>query len=323
MPPRAGLVFHINLSDLSAWRRARRLTFFQRLAEICEAQGLSYEVRQREASLMRPHRAVPDGKLHIVEDGAAEGEGWLNAALAYLLGFWHLDPQGILADSAARHARFAPRQVDQTEAQVFFRKLRRRFVTPRLTRYNPTSARAADLPVGAIAVFLQGKTPCRNGQCQVDMHEIILAACKGAGPRPVVVKPHPLSLHDCALAISRAAELGARFQLFDGNIHDLLATCAVTVSANSAAAIEGFLHRKPAILFGRSDFESLVTRAHAPEEFPAALEAALAANWRYPKMLQWYFTRHTLEVAAPEFEDRVFAAFASVGYTRDRLGLSD
>ena len=46
---------------------------------------------------MRPHRAVPDGKLHIVEDGAAEGEGWLNAALAYLLGFWHLDPQGILA----------------------------------------------------------------------------------------------------------------------------------------------------------------------------------------------------------------------------------
>ena len=211
--------------------------------------------------------------------------------------------------------------MDQTEAQVFFRRLRRRFVTLRLTRYNPTSARAADLPEGAIAVFLQGKTPCRSGQCQVDMHEIILAACKGAGPRPVVVKPHPLSLPDCALAISRAAELGARFQLFDGNIHDLLATCAVTVSANSAAAIEGFLHRKPAILFGRSDFPSLVEQARDEADFPRALEAALARHWPFGKMLHWYYSRHALELAAPDFEERAFVAFARVGFPKERLGL--
>jgi hypothetical protein len=36
----ARLVFHINLSDLSNWRRARRLTFFQRLAGICETHGV-------------------------------------------------------------------------------------------------------------------------------------------------------------------------------------------------------------------------------------------------------------------------------------------
>lgn len=319
--PPARLVFHINLSDLSGWRTARRLTFFQRLAEICKAHGLAYEVRPRAAHLIKPHQAPPDGCLHIVEDGAAQGEGWLNAALAYLLGFWHLDPQGVLADSAARHAGFAPRQVDQTEAQAFFRTLRRRFVTPRLTRYNPARAKASDLPEGAIAVFLQGKNPYRTGQCSVQMHDIILAACRGAEGRPVVVKPHPLSVPDCAMAIGRAADMGAEFQLFDGNLHDLLAACAVTVSANSAAAMEGFLHRKPAILFGRSDFESLVTRAHGPEDFPAALAAALGTDWRYPKMLHWYFTRHTLEVAAPSFENRVFAAFETVGYPRARLGL--
>lgn len=317
--PPARLVFHINLADMSGWRRARRLSFFQRLAEICEANGLPYEVCRRDAALVKPHKAQPDGRLHIVEDGAAEGEGWLNAALAYLLGFWHLDPQGILADSAARHARFSPRQVDQAEAQAFFRTLRRRFVAPRLTRYGQTKEKAPNLPEGAIAVFLQGKTPIRNGQCSIEMHEIILAACNGAEGRPVIVKPHPLSIPDCALAIGRAAEKGARFQLFDGNIHDLLAACAVTVSANSAAAMEGFLHRKPAILFGRSDFESLVTRAQGPEDFATALQTALNSDWRYPKMLHWYFNRHTLEVAAPEFETRVFAAFAAVGYPRDRL----
>lgn len=239
------------------------------------------------------------------------------------MGFWHLDAQGILADSAARHSVFAPRQVDQSEAQTFFRRLRRQFVTPRLTRYNPTRDKATDLPDGAIAVFLQGKTPNRAGQCPLEMHEIILAACQGAAGRPVIVKPHPLSLAECGLAIGRAADLGARFHLFDGNIHDLLASCTVTVSANSAAAMEGFLHRKPAILFGRSDFDSLVTRAHHAGDFPAALQAALGTDWRFPKMLQWYFTRHTLEVAAPEFETRVFAAFAAVGYPRERLGIRD
>ena len=321
MGPRAEIVFHINLADLSAWRGQRRLGFFARLADLCEARGIPFQVCRREAHLMRPHQAAADGRLHIVEDGAAQGEGWLNAALAYLLGFWHLDPQGILADSAARHSAFAPRAVDQTEAQEFFRTLRRRFVAPRLTRYGPTKDKVTDLPEGAIAVFLQGKTPNRAGQCALEMHQIILAACQGAAGRPVIVKPHPLSIPDCALALARAAELGARFQLFDGNIHDLLAACAVTVSANSAAAMEGFLHRKPAILFGRSDFDSLVSRARAVDDFAQALEQALTRDWRFAKMVHWHFSRHTIEVAAPDFDQKIIAAFAKAGFPPERLGL--
>jgi len=47
----------------------------------------------------------------------------------------------------------------------------------------------------------------------------------------------------------------------------------------------------------------------------------LTARWHYPQMLHWYFSRHTLELAAPDFEARAFAAFARVGFSRDRLGV--
>ena len=65
-----------------------------------------------------------------------------------------------------------------------------------------------------------------------------------------------------------------------------------------------------------------MTRAHGAEDFPAALEAALATDWPYPKMLHWYFSRHTLELAAPDFEARAFAAFERVGFLKARLGLT-
>jgi hypothetical protein len=318
-PPK--IVFHINLADLSKWRQTRRLSFFHRVAEMCERHDLPYTVITRAGDLTRPTRGVADGQLHLVEDGRVTGEGWLNAAVAYFLGFWHLDPKGVLADSGARHARYAPRTVDLGAAQATMKALRQRFVRPRLSRYNQDRERRTDLPDGAIAVFLQGRTPYAAGQCDVPMPDIILAACRNASGLPVVVKPHPLSALDCTRAMAKAADEGAEFSVFDGNIHDLLERCAVTVSVNSAAAMEGFLHRKPAILFGQSDFESLVTRVQAPEGFDVALQTALSTDWRYAKMLHWYFTRHTLDSEADDFDVKLWARFELVGFPRARFGL--
>lgn len=86
--------------------------------------------------------------------------------------------------------------------------------------------------------------------------------------------------------------------------------------------MEGFLHCKPAILFGRSDFASLVTRAQHPDDFPAALQAALTTDWRFGKMLYWYFSQHTLDTKAADFEDRLFARFARAGFDRQRFWLA-
>jgi hypothetical protein len=317
---RPELHFHINPREAHNWRGRARLAIFTRLAEMCEAHGLVHRAISRPWDEMQPRDGVADGNLHIVENGRMRGEGWLNTATAYIQGFWHLDPQGIQAESLARGAVFDPAEVEDDAARAFFKEMRHRFVIPRRSRFAQARKRATDLPEGCVALFLQGRSAYHNGRCSLPMDRMILAVVEGAGGRPVVVKPHPQVPEEAAGPIAAARAAGARFQVTQANVHDVLAACAVTVSVNSAVAMEGFLHRKPAILFGRSDFPSLATAA-TEAEFPKALEAALAARWPYARMLHWYFSRHTLELSAPDFEDRALAAFARVGFPRARLGL--
>lgn len=318
--PIAEIVFHINTHEVASWRGKRRLALFDRIAAVCEARGVAFSVVVRDSALTKPISTPSDGRLHIVEDGSVRGIGWLNAATAYFQDFWHLDPDGILAESSAKGARFDPRSVAKEPANIFFRALRQRFVKPRLSRYNQPHAQDLNLPEDCIALFLQGNIPQKSGQCALSMQEMILAVCKGAGHRRVVVKPHPLSPLECAYAIANAAEADADFDVFTGNIHDLLDACAVTVSANSAAAMEGFLHRKPAILFGAADFESIAVKVALPEFFPDALSTALAGNWRFAKMLYWYFSQYTVDLGAPDFEARLCAIIERAGFCFDSHG---
>ncbi len=321
MASRPEIHFHINPREAHDWRGRDRLALFTRLAEMCEAQGLVFRAHARPPEEMQPREGVADGNLHIVENGRMQGTGWLNAATAYIRGFWHMDPQGVQAESMAHEAVFDPRTVDGPAARAFFQSMQKKFVTPRLSRFHQPRAVADDLPEGAVALFLQGRSAYHAGRCKLTMDRMILGVAQGAGGRSVVVKPHPQATDEGQEAIARAVALGARVQVTHANVHDVLEAAAVTVSVNSAVAMEGFLHRKPAILFGRSDFPTLVTQARDEVDFPRALDTALSAHWPYPKMLHWYFGQHTLELAAPDFEDRAIAAFARVGFSSQRLGL--
>lgn len=314
--------FHINPRQAGNWRGKERLALFNRLAKLCEAHGLTYRAKARPAHEMQVRQGEADGNIHIVENGRMRGEGWLNAATAYLAGFWHMDPRGMQAESSAIDDVFAASSVDVGEAERFHDRLKARFVLPRKSRYSQPVEVALDIPEGGVALFLQGPSAYQNGRCHLPMEEMIMIVAKGSGGRPVVVKPHPQMPEVGAVAILRAMEAGADVQVTEANVHDVLAASAVNVSVNSAVAFEGFLHGKPAVLFGKSDFPSLVTRAHGAEDYATALEAALATDWPYPKMLYWYFSRHTLELAAPDFEARAFAAFARVGFSKERLGLA-
>ncbi len=321
--PIAEIVFHINPHEVASWRGKRRLALFDQIATICETRGAAYCVVVRDPALTKPVSRQFDGRLHIVEDGSVRGNGWLNAATAYFQGFWHLDPNGILAESSAKGARFDPRVVGKEPANMFFRELRQRFVKTRHSRYSQPRVQDLNVPEDSIALFLQGNTPHKSGQCDLSMQEMIVAVCKGAGQRKVVVKPHPLSPIECAYAIANAAEAGALFDVYTGNIHDLLEACVVTVSANSAAAMEGFLHRKPAILFGKADFESFATTVALPEHFSESLTIALSGNWRFAKMVYWYFSQYTIELGAPDFEARLCAIFERAGFYFDGPGPID
>jgi hypothetical protein len=107
-----------------------------------------------------------------------------------------------------------------------------------------------------------------------------------------------------------------------GNVHDMIAASVCTVSFNSAVALEGFLHRKPAVLFGQSDFHQIAETVREPGDFAGALQRVLArAPGGYAKFMFWYLAMNCLHLHWPAFERRVEGIFDAAGFGAERLGV--
>ncbi|MBS0572816.1 MAG: hypothetical protein JSS08_06125 [Proteobacteria bacterium] len=317
MPAR--VILHIPAKFHADFEARGHLALHGRIAGMIRRRGGTVLVDERHEGMMSGAEMAGDGDLHVVESGWCRGPGWLNAAVAYLPDFWHLDPEGVLADSSLRRQTFDPLAV--VDAGAFAEALRDRYSRPRHSRYRQ-KAQPTAIPEGAIAVFLQGRMAHWRGQQHLPTVGVLRAVAAGAGGRRVLVKAHPLSPELGIRQILAAQAEGLAIEATDANVHDLLAGSAVNVSVNSAVALEGFLHRKPAILFGRSDFAGLVETCVAEADFAPALARALSLPRDHDAMLAWYFRDRCLDLCAPGLEVRVLAAFAAVGFPPERLGVA-
>ena len=308
------------------FRTKPHLKLYARLDAELTARGAKIRVIRRNKDLMRPGneaaRSLDPNNLHIIEGGAAQGSGILNAAISYIQPFWHLDPKGILARSSIAKQPFDPATVNPKAAERTFARLHRRLVARRASRYSQQNLPVQNLPEGCIAVFLQAHYPQDQGTAHCTTEELLCAVTQGANGRPIIAKPHPINDPQPDLdLIARFATQGHDIRATDANVHDILQSCCATVSFNSAVALEGFLHHKPAILFGQSDFHHAATTLYSPADFSAALETALHTEKDHKAFLHWYFSQ-CLSTNAPDFTAKCIDIFNQAGFGADRLGLT-
>ncbi len=322
----AKVVFHLPSQFLDSFLESPHLTLFQKIHEVVLSRGGQIEVRRRHEALRSADYTdcseyLEADNLHIVENGMVQQANVLNTALAYLPPYFHLDVQGALAESSAGKAMYNSADVNAVRARSHFRSLQDRFVVPRRSRYGQKGG-VADISEGCIAVFLQGDNPHRQGTAFCDNETLLRTVAQHAGDRKIVVKAHPMSkqLSDAQLVLKLLQE-GLPIEPSDANVHDILSQCAVTVSYNSAVAIEGFLHGKPAVLFGKSDFHHVVETVRKPAEFPEALTAALGSHVDYAKYLHWYFSQFSVSAEDFTLEEKVLRIFDAAGFSAGRLGL--
>lgn len=300
----------------------RHLRLYRVIRDMARVEGIGLELRPRARDLTPASRTAPDdrfadGNLHILDDRSVQADNVLNCAVAYFWEFWHLDPKGTKAFSGIGDLAYDAADMPYARAQHFFAGQKARLVDKRRSKYGQKAAHTP-LPEGALAVFLQGDFPRRQGATRFDDLAMLDVVRAHAGDRAILVKPHPLVTDPFTLA-----EIGAlrddRLTVTDANVHDILASCAVTVSINSTVALEGYLHRKPAILFGRSDFHHIAGRVQVPADFPDAMTVALARKRGYAQYLAWYFLRHCLRLGSPGLEPAIWARFAAAGFPKARL----
>ncbi|MBD3787062.1 MAG: hypothetical protein IE922_08840 [Sphingomonadales bacterium] len=259
--------------------------------------------------------------VHLVWQGRIRHPRVLNTAVAYVFPFWYLDPEGVYGASSLVGAPFDPGAVDAAAARTFFARQCNRLVARRESRIAQKREPTA-LPRGAIAVFLQGWSEPTERLRHMTEAEMLGAVLADTGGRPVIVKPHPNTADPETFELIAGLEGLPGVIVTDANVHDMLAVADLSVSLCSSVALEGMLHRVPAVLFGRSDLHHCAQTVTRARDWPAARNWALSRDWPFEAFVHWFLAQNTINAGAPDLWARTLARIAeTTGIEADALGL--
>ncbi|MEM8776878.1 MAG: hypothetical protein AAGF53_17725 [Pseudomonadota bacterium] len=294
------------------------------IASIAKNYGIEVVIRERDSDIRVGTKKVQDdrfedGNLHIIDDRSLRMQNVLNCGAAYFWKFWHLDPDGVKAFSSISSKVFNADAVPDRRAQVFFDNMRKRYVEKRKSKYRQTSERQV-FPKNAVSVFFQGTHPIATGATDVTDFEMLGQVISQAEDIPIIVKPHPFSTTSAEEAkLTEMGKTDDRLIITNANVHDILDHSALTVSINSTVALEGFLHRKPAVLFGKSDFHHFCSTVSSEFSFEAAMAKELTRRSGYEQFLFWYLFLNCIPLNSGKLEELVWQKFSDAGFPKARF----
>lgn len=293
--------------------------FYRHLSKGLSDLGAKVEIRHRDVDDLASTPPRPD--FGFVHNGRIARQGILNTGLAYIAPFWYVDKAGIFADSSIAAALFDPGTVAPQPAERFYSRLSARLCGSRESRY-PQKAEHTDIPAGSIAVFLQDLSDPVERARYMTAREMLQSVLAHTNGRPVIVKPHPRNMgEETAQLQDWLARAHPDVIVSDANLHDILASAAVSVSISSAVSMEGMLHRVPAVLFGRSDFHHCAETVRRAQDWPAALDRALNRDWPFDRFLFWFLREHCIAAGSKRMMPTVLNRMREAGADMTELGV--
>lgn len=293
--------------------------FYRRVLRQLADLGARTTILRREYEALR---AGPEGAhFDLVHNGGVNRVQALNVAPAYLAGFYYLDPAGIYFESAIAGRVFRPEAIEAKYAVPFADDLRRVWVAARVSRHRqPVEVEV--FGQGHIAVFLQDWSDPVERARYMTADQMVRTVVQGAAGRQVVVKPHPRnSARETQKIRQWLVRHHPEVRLTTANIHDILPGACVTVSISSSVALEGMLHRVPAVLFGRSDLHHCAETVQHAADWPAALARATRRDWPFDAFLLWFLRRQNIDASRP-IADRLLDRMAAQGADFAALGIA-
>ena len=271
-----------------------------------------YEVIERPSTTLL--QTSDKRHFHLVHHGFLRRFNMMNCGMSYIAPYWYVDPRGVLCDSSLARAVPDFDKVEEDRAARFFDTLADKVVRRGLSKHKQP-VRVSAIGQGRIVVFLQGLSDpvLRNMyMTETEMLDLVVEHREG---RDVLIKPHPK--WPDTIARVHAEELAMRHngvRLVTANVHDLLEGAYCSVSICSGAAFEGFLHRTPAILFGRSDFAACAYTVRSAEEAASALRNIRHYDYPYENFVYWFLRRKMFNARSPTIGHRVLHRIARTGF---------
>lgn len=278
------------------------------LAGHAAAQG--WGVEAVEFTPASPAFAAADTRhLHILmEDFPAYGPRVFHAVPSYLRGWWFFDELATRNNSSARLRPFDPRPMSGDFATRFCDRLRAQFAGRNFTKFPQRPRGEVKVPAGCIAFFAQGFAVPPHQTHYLSVPDMVQAALAARGDRPLVIKPHPKNTLEELEQLAALHDPKGGVHVTDASIHDILAACACVVTVTSAVAFEGFLHGKPAVLAGQTDFAQNALTLTDGSRLADAMGQAMARDWPHDRFVAWYLRGTCVEDkvdSLPKLLDRI------------------
>lgn len=230
----------------------------------------------------------------------------LDVRLAYMYPFWRIERACWREDYRLARMKFVPESINLQAAQTFYNFWRRQIFAGKLDDGGEK---------GFVLVALQGRLlEQRHGQTMspIDMVKTTIAEERF---RKIKVKLHPNEVHERA-ELEALAKLDRykRVEIVtDGSIHQLLEDCDYVVTENSSVAFKGILHRKPAILFGETDFHHLFPSI-ARDGAAKAFKDILVPQRAYAKYFYWFLQLNCINAGRDFAPERILEQVRVFGW---------
>ncbi|GLS85138.1 hypothetical protein GCM10010873_16840 [Cypionkella aquatica] len=310
LPPT--LFFHAR-AKLALALEKRHFKLLSAFADHALAQGWQVQITDSTVGQHELAASFPQ-HLHVfMEDRGFYARNIFHCVPSYLRGFWFFDQIGVRNNSLQRLSPFDAEAVPKRRAERFLAKLAPQFVEANRSKFDQMPRGAEAVPAGCLAFFAQDFKPPKHHTHYLSVPAMIEAAIAAKGSRAVYIKPHPNQSFDELELLSHYHDPEQGVHVGMASIHDLLAACDCAVTLSSAVGFEAFLHQKPVVLGGQTDFwQNAITLTDAAR-MPQALAAAMARDWPHAGYLQWYLQKFCLEDRAEDLP-RLLARVHQRGY---------
>ena len=302
------LFFHAR-GKLAASLAAGKFKLLAAFAAHAAAAGWGVRILQYSAA----SRAMVEagGHLHVLmEDHPLYAPNCFHAVPSYLRGYWYFDEVASRNNSSHRLRPFDPRPMSEAFGNRFQAKLLEQFAGKNFSKFSQAGRGGEAIAPGCIVYFAQDFLPPRFHKHYMSVTGMIDAGLAARGARAFHIKPHP-NQSPAELATLKAYHRPeAGVFVTNASIHDLLAACDLVLTLTSAVGFEGFIHGKPLVLGGQTDFGQNAVTLTDPARMADAMAEALARDWPHGRFLVWYLKRNCLEDsprALPALLERVHA----------------
>lgn len=293
LPPT--LFFHAR-DRLSEALQAGHFKLLNALADHAKFKGLDIEV-------VTFHPATQDtaldhgGHCHIfMDDRPAYGRNAVHCVPSYLHGFWFFDEIGTRNNSLMRLNRFDPRPMSGDYAREVHVQLYNRFVDANRSKFDQ-APRGTGIEPGSLCFFAQDFKPPKHHRHYLSVPEMIESAIAAKGARRLYIKPHPVQTVEELAVLTGYHDPANGVEITQASIHDLLSAASCVLTLSSAVGFEAFLHKKPVVLGGQTDFwQNAITVTDAASLAPA-MDEAMNRKWSHEKFLVWYLRQMCVEDA--------------------------